>query len=116
MTVGGSGRIFSRAFTRLYLTPQTRRELEKNPTVNPPGVKTSFDDLYGVVGLSPSKHKEDLRHRAAMHPVSFHRNVVGDDASTMTSTAERGAVEVSEGVWIREGVGGEKDEAVHPVR
>ena len=86
VTVGGSGRIFSRAFTRLYLTPQTRRELEKNPTVNPPGVKTSFDDLYGVVGLSPSKHKEDLRHRAAMQPVSFHRNVVGDDASTMTST------------------------------
>ena len=81
-------RMFSRGFQRMYLSPpglEPRRDA--SPTVDPPGVKTSAAELVGVVGLSGSRHKEDLRHKGSMQPLSFHRNVVGDKATTHTSTA-----------------------------
>ena len=81
-------RMFSRGFQRMYLSPpglEPRRDA--SPTVDPPGVKTSAAELVGVVGLSGSRHKEDLRHKGSMQPLSFHRNVLGDKATTHTSTA-----------------------------
>ena len=86
---GGQHRTFSRAFSKLYLNPSSPvpNTGAKNPHLHPPGVKTADAELVGTVGLKMSKHREDLRHQAAMQPVSFHRNVVGDRATTMTSTA-----------------------------
>ena len=86
---GGQHRTFSRAFSKLYLNPASPvpNTGAKNPHLHPPGVKTADAELVGTVGIKMSKHREDLRHQAAMQPVSFHRNVVGDMATTMTSTA-----------------------------
>lgn len=90
---GGGTRMFSRGFQRHYLGASgfrasatagaARRE---NFLAHPPGVKTSSSDVVGVVGLTLS-HKRDLRHKGHVQPVSFHRNVVGDAATTHTSTA-----------------------------
>ena len=86
---GGQNRTFSRAFTKLYLHPASPVPNigAKNPALHPPGVKVQDAELVGTVGIKMSRHREDLKHQAAMQPVSFHRNVVGDRASTMTSTA-----------------------------
>ena len=86
---GGQNRTFSRAFTKLYLHPASPvpNMGAKNPALHPPGVKVQDAELVGTVGIKMSRHREDLKHQAAMQPVSFHRNVVGDRASTMTSTA-----------------------------
>ena len=81
-------RMFSRGFQRMYLSPPgLEPKRDAGPTVDPPGVKTSAAELVGVVGLSGSRHKEDLRHKGSMQPLSFHRNVLGDKATTHTSTA-----------------------------
>ena len=81
-------RMFSRGFQRMYLSPPgLEPKRDASPTVDPPGVKTSAAELVGVVGLSGSRHKEDLRHKGSMQPLSFHRNVLGDKATTHTSTA-----------------------------
>lgn len=84
---GGGKRMFSRAFQRHYLNPTPGVD-PQNPTVDPPGVKVSHEDMVGVYGTKqPSRHKEDLKHRGSVQPLSFHRNVVGDVATTHTSTA-----------------------------
>ena len=77
---GGAARVFSRGFQRLYLGGSP------NFLADPPGVKTSASEVVGVAGLTRS-HKRDLRHKGSVQPVSFHRNVVGDAATTHTSTA-----------------------------
>lgn len=79
--LGGAARpVFSRGFQRLYLGGSP------NFLADPPGVKTSASEVVGVAGLTRS-HVRDLRHKGSVQPVSFHRNVVGDAATTHTSTA-----------------------------
>ena len=79
-------RRFSRGFERMYLTPPLRGQGQGHPLADPPGVKTRAEALVGIVGVTPATHKEDLAHRASMQPVSFHRNVLGEKATTHTST------------------------------
>jgi hypothetical protein len=92
---GGGTRMFSRGFQRHYLGASGFRAGQatagdktsrNNYLAHPPGVKTSSSDVVGVVGLTLS-HKRDLRHKGHVQPVSFHRNVLGDAATTHTSTA-----------------------------
>jgi len=83
---GGGKRMFSRAFTRHYLSPNPHVD-DRNFIVDPPGVKTAHESIVGVTGLASSRHKEDLTHRGSTQPLSFHRNVVGANATTHTSTA-----------------------------
>lgn len=92
---GGGTRMFSRGFQRHYLGASGFRAgqatagdktSQNNYLAHPPGVKTSSSDVVGVVGLTLS-HKRDLRHKGHVQPVSFHRNVLGDAATTHTSTA-----------------------------
>ena len=79
-------RRFSRGFERMYLSPPLRGQGRGHPLADPPGVKTRAEALVGVVGVTPATHKEDLAHRGSMQPVSFHRNVLGEKATTHTST------------------------------
>jgi Ca2+-binding EF-hand superfamily protein len=79
-------RRFSRGFERMYLTPPLRGQGQGHPLADPPGVKTRAEALVGIVGVTPATHKEDLAHRGSMQPVSFHRNVLGEKATTHTST------------------------------
>ena len=72
------GRMFSRAFRKLYL--EQPEETVSGSNRRTPGIKTKGEDLVGVVGFVAGKHKEDLRHRAASQPVSHHRSVVGRHA------------------------------------
>ena len=81
---GGERPVFSRGFQRHYHGASTRTKA--NHLAHPPGVKTSSLEVVGVTGLTRS-HKSDLRHKGHVQPVSFHRNVVGDGATTHTSTA-----------------------------
>ncbi len=60
---------------------------DRNGIVDPPGVKPAHESIVGVTGLASSRHKEDLTHRGSTQPLSFHRNVVGANATTHTSTA-----------------------------
>lgn len=86
---GGAARMFSRGFQRHYLGGSGRAATKPgypNFLADPPGVKTSASEVVGVAGLTRS-HKRDLRHKGHVQPVSFHRNVVGDAATTHTSTA-----------------------------
>ena len=82
---GGAARMFSRGFQRHYLGGSARGDETwvSNFLADPPGVKTSASEVVGVAGLTRS-HKRDLRHKGHVQPVSFHRNVVGDAATTHT--------------------------------
>ena len=87
-------RRFSRGFERMYLSPPLRGQGRGHPLADPPGVKTRAEALVGVVGVTPATHKEDLAHRGSMQPVSFHRNVLGEKATTHTSTPPGGGDQV----------------------
>jgi hypothetical protein len=71
----GGGRMFSRGFKKMYLASAAPGAVSGNKSPRP-----SESSLVGVVGLSEGKHKEDLKRKAAVQPVSFHRSVVGRNA------------------------------------